>query len=75
MKSMVEDGKDAFNARVRSDGLLRRVDGKREGIQDGEAIVLYNKNGVFQGFARSADIRSGNLGIQFPEGNYLVPKG
>ncbi|WP_271397477.1 FdhF/YdeP family oxidoreductase [Salinicoccus roseus] len=73
--SMVYGDTDAFNAMGRYDVLISREDAKREGIQDGEAIVLYNKNGVFQGFARSADIRSGNLGIQFPEGNYLVPKG
>lgn len=73
--SMVYGDNDAFNEMGRYDALINEKDAKDQGIQEGEPIVIYNVNGVFQGFARIADIKQGNIGIQFPEGNYLVPKG
>ncbi|HJE19820.1 MAG TPA: FdhF/YdeP family oxidoreductase [Aliicoccus persicus] len=73
--SMVYGDHDAFNAMGRYDVLINEKDAKREGIIDGEAIVLYNDNGTFQGFAKYADIAVGDLGMQFPEGNQLVSKG
>lgn len=73
--SMVYGDNDAFNEMGRFDALINKKDAKNQGIQEGEPIVIYNVNGVFQGFARMADIKSGNIGILFPEGNYLVPKG
>ena len=73
--SMVYGDHDAFNAMGRYDVLINEEDAKREGIIDGESIVLYNENGTFQGFAKYADIAVGDLGMQFPEGNQLVSKG
>lgn len=73
--SMVYGDHDAFNAMGRYDVLVNEKDAKREGIIDGESIVLYNENGTFQGFAKYADIAEGDLGMQFPEGNQLVSKG
>ena len=73
--SMVYGDHDAFNEMGRYDALISEEDARSQGIQEGEPVVIYNINGVFQGFARLADIKPGNIGIQFPEGNYLVPKG
>lgn len=73
--SMVYGDHDAFNEMGRYDALISEEDARSQGIQEGEPVVIYNVNGVFQGFARLADIKPGNIGIQFPEGNYLVPKG
>lgn len=73
--SMVYGDQDAFNSMGRYDVLVNENDARREGLENGEAVVLYNKNGVFQGFVYYASIREGNIGVQFPEGNFLVEKG
>ena len=73
--SMVYGDVDNFNHMNRHDVLINPEDAKRQAIEDGEAIVLYNKNGVFQGHARYADIREGNVGTLFPEGNFLAQIG
>lgn len=73
--SMVYGDKDAFNHMGRYGVLINEKDAKRQGVTQEEAVVLYNKNGVFQGFIQYADIKEGNIGVQFPEGNFLVEKG
>lgn len=73
--SMVYGDEDAFNHMGRYDVLVSENDARREGLENGEAVVLYNKNGVFQGFVYYAPIKDGNIGVQFPEGNFLVEKG
>ncbi len=73
--SMVYGDQDSFNNMGRYDILVSENDARREGLENGEAVVLYNKNGVFQGFVYYAAIKDGNIGVQFPEGNFLVEKG
>ena len=73
--AMIYGDHDAFNNMGRYDVLVSKNDARREGLEDGEAVVLYNKNGVFQGFVKYASIKDGNIGVQFPEGNFLVEKG
>lgn len=73
--AMIYGDRDAFNNMGRYDVLVSENDARREGLEDGEAVVLYNKNGVFQGFVKYAAIKDGNIGVQFPEGNFLVEKG
>ena len=73
--AMIYGDQDAFNNMGRYDVLVSETDARREGLEDGEAVVLYNKNGVFQGFVKYAAIKNGNIGVQFPEGNFLVEKG
>lgn len=73
--SMVYGNQDSFNNMGRYDILVSENDARREGLENGEAVVLYNKNGVFQGFVYYAAIKDGNIGVQFPEGNFLVEKG
>ncbi|SDK42258.1 FdhF/YdeP family oxidoreductase [Lacicoccus qingdaonensis] len=73
--SMVYGDTDAFNHMGRYSVLMSENDAYKQGLEEGEAVVLYNKNGVFQGFVQHADIRDGNVGVHFPEGNYLVEKG
>lgn len=73
--AMIYGDQDAFNNMGRYDVLVSETDARREGLEDGEAVVLYNKNGVFQGFVKYAAIKDGNIGVQFPEGNFLVEKG
>lgn len=73
--SMVYKEKDPFNNFGRYDVIMNVADGKRLDIVEGEGIVVYNQFGVFQGKARFADMAAGNIGLHFPEGNFLIPKG
>jgi molybdopterin-dependent oxidoreductase alpha subunit len=73
--SMVFDEIDPINDAGRYDVLIHREDAKEHSIADGEGVVVYNGFGVFQGRAKYADITRGNLGVYFPEGNFLLPKG
>lgn len=73
--SMVYGAKDPFNAAGRHDVLIHPDDAAAHGVAEGDAIVLHNAHGVFQGRARLADVRRGNLALYWPEGNALIPKG
>ncbi len=73
--SMVFSEKDPLNDSDRYDVLINGEEARLHRIADGEGVVVYNQHGVFQGRARYADITPGNLGVHFPEGNFLLPKG
>ncbi|MBS3680293.1 FdhF/YdeP family oxidoreductase [Ornithinibacillus massiliensis] len=73
--SMIYHEKDPFNAADRFDVLMNKKDGKELGIQEGDAIVVFNQHGSFTGRAKFVPVRSGNLEVHWPEGNSLIPKG
>ncbi|MDV2686023.1 FdhF/YdeP family oxidoreductase [Alkalihalophilus lindianensis] len=73
--SMVYKTTDPFNNAERYDVLINTEDAHELSIAEGEGIVIHNRFGVFQGKAKYADITKGNLGVHFPEGNFLLPKG
>ncbi|MFS0823840.1 FdhF/YdeP family oxidoreductase [Bacillus sp. 1P02SD] len=73
--SMVYKEVDPFNGAGRYDVLINPQDAAELRIAEGEAIVVHNGFGVFQGKAKFADIARKNLGVFFPEGNFLLPKG
>ncbi|TVP84020.1 MAG: formate dehydrogenase [Alkalicoccus sp.] len=73
--SMVYGETDPFNRSSRYDVLVHEEDARELHIRDGEAVVVYNQYGVFQGQAKFASIARSNLGVHFPEGNFLLPKG
>ncbi|WP_431799723.1 FdhF/YdeP family oxidoreductase [Halobacillus andaensis] len=73
--SMIYKETDPLNGAERYDVLLNSEDARSLRVQDGEAVVLHNSYGIFQGQARFADIARGNVGVHFPEGNFLLPKG
>ncbi|WP_339145955.1 MULTISPECIES: FdhF/YdeP family oxidoreductase [unclassified Sutcliffiella] len=73
--SMVYKETDPFNNAGRYDVLINIKDAHELSIAEGEGIVIHNDFGVFQGKAKYADISQGNLGVHFPEGNFLLPKG
>ena len=73
--SMVYSEVDPFNRSERYDVLMNAEDAKELSIHEGEGIVVYNQFGVFQGRAKIVSIAKGNLGVHFPEGNFLLPKG
>jgi len=73
--SMIYKEVDPFNGAGRYDVLINPLDAKELRVADGEAIVVHNGFGVFQGKAKLADIARKNLGVHFPEGNFLLPRG
>ncbi|MCF6410843.1 FdhF/YdeP family oxidoreductase [Pseudalkalibacillus salsuginis] len=73
--SMIYSDHDPFNQAERYDVLMNEEDGKKYGIRQGEAIVVYNKFGLFHGKARFVEIKPGNIQVHWPEGNVLIPKG
>lgn len=73
--SMVYDRKDPFNAAMREDVLLHPDNARELDIAEGEAMVVYNRNGTLYGRAKFADILPGNIEVYWPEGNVLFPKG
>ncbi|KHF39323.1 FdhF/YdeP family oxidoreductase [Halalkalibacter okhensis] len=73
--SMVYKETDPFNNAERYDVLINAEDAHELSIAEGEGIVIHNGFGVFQGKAKYAEISKGNLGVHFPEGNFLLPKG
>ncbi len=73
--SMIYSEKDPFNDAGRYDVLVNQRDAKKLNINDGDAVVAYNKYGTFRGRARFANVREGNLQVYWPEGNCLIPKG
>ncbi|WP_100404534.1 FdhF/YdeP family oxidoreductase [Bacillus solitudinis] len=73
--SMIYSETDPFNHSERYDVLISEEDATELSIHESEGIVIYNQFGVFQGRAKFASIARGNLGVHFPEGNFLLPKG
>jgi anaerobic selenocysteine-containing dehydrogenase len=72
---MIYSEKDPFNGADRYDVLINEEDAKELGIANHEAIVVYNQYGTFQGRAKYADTRRGNISVYWPEGNVLLQKG
>jgi anaerobic selenocysteine-containing dehydrogenase len=74
--SMIYSEIDPFNGAGRHDVLISHADMDQLGLKDGEAIVVYNRNGVFHGRARRTEgLAAGNIELYWPEGNMLFPKG
>lgn len=73
--SMIYGDTDAFNAADRYDILINEEDARELGIRENDPIIAYNKSGTFQGKAKFAETRRGNISVYWPEGNVLVPRG
>ncbi|MBG9914461.1 formate dehydrogenase [Bacillus sonorensis] len=73
--SMIYSDKDPFNNAERYDIMINRKDAEELYIKNGEAIVLFNRFGTFQGRAKYADVKRGNAAVYWPEGNVLIPQG
>ncbi|MFC3799599.1 FdhF/YdeP family oxidoreductase [Cohnella sp. GCM10012308] len=73
--SMVYGELDPFNGAGRYDVLMNTADAEELGIREGDAVVVYNRHGVFHGRLKAAAMAAGNLELYWPEGNMLFPKG
>lgn len=73
--SMIYSNTDPFNNADRYDVLINAEDARELRIAEGEAIVVYNGYGTFQGRAKFEATKRGNIQVHWPEGNVLIPKG
>ncbi|NEQ09044.1 MAG: FdhF/YdeP family oxidoreductase [Moorea sp. SIO4E2] len=73
--SMVQEQKDAITGAKRKAVLISQVDAKKLGLNHGDAVILRNQKGQFQGHIHIAPITPGNLQVHWPEGNVLLDKG
>ncbi|MDQ1912334.1 FdhF/YdeP family oxidoreductase [Paenibacillus sp. GD4] len=73
--SMIYSETDPFNGADRYDVLLHPDDAAAIGVREGDAIVVYNRFGTFQGRAKPERVKAGNIEVHWPEGNVLLPKG
>ncbi|MHA6482287.1 FdhF/YdeP family oxidoreductase [Paenibacillus sp. strain BS8-2] len=73
--SMIYGEKDSFNGAARYDVLIHPEDADGLSVRDGEAIVVYNRGGVFHGRAKLAPVAPGNIELFWPEGNILFASG
>lgn len=73
--SMIFGERDSFNEADRYDVLLSPEDAARLSIEEGDAIVVYNRSGVFHGRAKLAPVAAGNIELFWPEGNVLFERG
>lgn len=73
--SMIYAETDPFNGAGRYDLLINERDAAALFIREGDAVVAYNRCGIFHGRARFADVAPGNIEVHWPEGNMLLPKG
>ncbi|NEP21195.1 FdhF/YdeP family oxidoreductase [Moorena sp. SIO3I6] len=72
--SMVQEQKDAITGARRKAVLMSRVDAKKLRLNHGDAVILRNQQGQFQGNIHIAPITPGNLQVHWPEGNVLLDK-
>jgi anaerobic selenocysteine-containing dehydrogenase len=72
---MVYGETDPFNGAGRYDVLIESGDAGTLGIREGDAVVAYNRYGVFHGRAKFENIAKGNIELYWPEGNVVLPKG
>jgi anaerobic selenocysteine-containing dehydrogenase len=73
--SMVYSSTDPFNGANRDDVFMSSMDAKALGLSEGEAIVVYNRHGMFHGKVKYENVKEKNIALFWPEGNMLFPKG
>jgi anaerobic selenocysteine-containing dehydrogenase len=70
--SMVQREVDPLTGARRDAVFMSDADAQRLGIGDGAPVRLCSGAGVFEGHVQIANIKPGNLEVQWPEGNVLL---
>lgn len=73
--SMLHSNKDPITGACRDDVMMSHDDAARLGLAEGDAIVLRNQSGQFQGRVKIDRIKPGCLQAHWPEINVLIPSG
>jgi anaerobic selenocysteine-containing dehydrogenase len=66
---------DPLNGAPRDAVLISAEDAARLHVRTGDAIVLVNDVGRYEGSVFLAPIAPGNLQVHWPEGNVIIPRG
>jgi len=72
--SMVHETIDALTGAVREAVLMSREDAQRQGVENGDPLVLRSDTGVFNARVCIAPVKPGTLEVHWPEGNVLVDR-
>jgi molybdopterin-dependent oxidoreductase alpha subunit len=72
--SMVHERRDAFNGAAREAVLMNPADAEREGLADGDRVVLTSPSGELRGRVLRAPVTPGNLQVHWPEGEVLIDR-
>jgi molybdopterin-dependent oxidoreductase alpha subunit len=72
--TMIHEVKDSLTGAVREAILISRPDAERLAIRNGDALLLRNESGEFQGQATIAPVTPGNLQVHWPEGQTLLDR-
>lgn len=72
--SMVQERKDAITGALREAVLMNAEDARQLGLREGDAVVLKNEFGEYEGRVYLAPIKPQNLQVHWPEGNVLLDK-
>ena len=72
--TMIHEAKDSLTGAVREAILISRPDAERLNIRNGDALLLRNESGEFQGQATIAPVTPGSLQVHWPEGQTLLDR-
>ena len=72
--SMIHERRDALTGAVREAVLMNAADASREGLEDGDPVVLTSASGELRGRVLRAPVAPGNLQVHWPEGEVLFDR-
>jgi len=72
--SMVQERKDPLTGYRRDAILMNGTDARREGLTDGDDVVLVNEHGSLAGRVAIATLAPGNLQVHWPEAQVLIDR-
>ena len=72
--SMIHERRDALTGAVRDAVLMNAADASREGLEDGDRVVLTSASGELRGRVLRAPVAPGNLQVHWPEGEVLLDR-
>lgn len=73
--SMVHKTRDPLTGARREDVLMSKQDADRNGLANGDSVLLTSKTGRMRGRCMIAPIAPGNVQVHWPEGNVLIERG
>lgn len=73
--SMVHQARDPLTGARRDDVLMSRHDAEKNGLADGDNVLLISNAGKMRGRCMIAPIAPGNVQVHWPEGNVLIERG
>ncbi|MDQ3941179.1 MAG: FdhF/YdeP family oxidoreductase [Actinomycetota bacterium] len=72
--SMVHLDRDPLTGANRDAVMMNEADARREGLADGDEVLLVNDHGRFAGRVNLAPLAPGNMQIHWPEGQVLIDR-